>query len=393
MRTPLVQLILTACLSTGCGQAPRDPAIYECKEGDPGASHPRAARFQSIVDENVRAGIPGMVLLVRDGDGQWIGAGGVADLETGAPLRTCAQSSVASITKSFVAATVLKLVEEGRLGLDDPISRHLPAGAADGIANADTATVRQLLNHSSGIPNYNDSLDFLTDVINAPTRRLDSGYRYLDYARGRGAYFEPGAGNHYSNSNYILLGMIIDAVAGEHHTQAIRDRVLAPLGLTGSLYDWNDLVPTGVIRGYTDLQGDGRIVDATDFYFAEEYNNPAGGLHSTATDLRVFVEALLRDKTLLRPESLAAMETYLVPGPNFHPSYAQYGLGLEYLKGANGEYAIGHTGGLIGYSSYMLYFPDRDVTIVVLQNVGSDAPRFGALEQSLTTELLHLPYE
>jgi D-alanyl-D-alanine carboxypeptidase len=385
--------VFIALVAAGCGEAARDPSVYACAEEDPGDGHPRAARFRQIVDDSVRAGIPGLALLVRDGDGRWMGAGGAADLASGAPMRTCSLSSVASITKTFVAATALKLVEEGRLRLDDPARDWLPPGATDGLANADVATVRQLLDHSSGIPNYNDSLDFLTDVFNDPTRLLPSGYDYLDYVRGMPAYFPPGAGNHYSNSNYLLLGMVIDAAAGEHHTQAIRDRVLGPLAMNRSVYDWRNPSPAGLVRGYSELQGDGRLVDVTDDVFAEEPNTPAGGLHATAPELASFIEALLRDGTLLRPESLRAMQQWVMPGPNFKPGYSRYGLGLEYLEGDGGGYAIGHTGGLFGYSAYMLYFPERDVTIVALANLGADAPLGSTLVGDLQRQLMLLPYE
>ena len=390
---PLLFVTITCVAVAGCAVAPRDPSVYACSDGTDtmGPPHSQSARYQAVIDRAIKAGVPGMTLLVRDAEGTWIGAGGMADLATGTPMGTCQIFNTASITKTFLAATALKLVEEGRMHLDDPIRGYLPKGAADGLDGADTATVRELMNHTSGIRNYNDSLDFLTDVINAPSSRVPP-YSFLDYARGKSAYFAPGTGHRYSNSDTILLAMVIDAVSGEHHTRALADRVLSPLSLHRTSYDWKLLQPPGLARGYAEWQGDERLVDATDFFFAEQYDGPAGGLNSTVTDLATFVDALLRKKTLVGAASLAAMEEWVEPPSGFHPGYDKYGLGLEYLKGDLG-YAIGHTGDKLGYQGFMLYFPDPDVTVVALLNVGGDSPRFGAITHDLVGYLMNLPFQ
>src|SRR5262245_41879887 len=207
---------MAALMTSGCVAGPSGDrsALYECaSDGDPGMSHPRAAQHQQLVDEYVRRGIPGIVLLVRDADGTWVGQGGYADLESGSPRRPCQIQPIASITKTFMAVTTLTLVEQGLLGLDDPVRACLPEDIKAQIGNANTATVRQLLANTSGVPNYNDNLDYLTDVVDNPRRQIPA-YAYLDYVRGAPAYFPAGQAHRYSNSNYLLLGMVLDALLG-----------------------------------------------------------------------------------------------------------------------------------------------------------------------------------
>jgi D-alanyl-D-alanine carboxypeptidase len=385
--------LLVAALLAGCtgGPAVDRSALYACApDGDPGASHPKAVERQALVDAYVRRGYPGVVLLVRDQDGLWVGQGGQADLAGGSPRLACQIQPIASITKTFMAVTTLTLVDEGVIGLDEPIRNWLPADIVANIGNADTATIRQLLANTAGVPNYNESLEFLTDVVDDPRRELASAYDYLDYVRGAPAHFPAGEAHRYSNSNFLLLGMVLDGIAGAHDA-AMRERVLAPLGLAHTQYDRARAKPEALVRGYTELQGDGRLVDATDFLFAQQYGSPAGGVHSTVRDLQRFIDAIFREHELLSPASRAAMQAWVPLPEGVRTSYDRYGLGLEEVRTDHGR-VIGHSGDKLGYQSFMFYEPDRDVTVVAMVSTDSDSPRFGALTRDFVNELEKLPY-
>ena len=389
VRTALLVAVLSGC----SGELGRDVEDYACAlpSPDESASHPRAHELTGLVEHHVRAGFPGVVLLVRDADGTWVGAGGSADLELGVPSRGCQINHVGSVSKTFMAATTLALVDGGDLELDAPAARWLPPSFTEGIANADTATVRQLLDHTSGIANYNDSIDFLTDIFDAPYEDV-SGYDYLEYVRGRPAYFAPGAGQHYSNTNYVLLGKVIDEAAGRHHTDVMRELVLDPLALERTSYDWDDPNPVGIARGYADIQGDGRLYDTTDWARGQVRRVPSGSVVSSVSDLQRFADALFRDRTLLSDSSIAEMQRFVdVPMvPDALPRQSGYGLGLFRAETSRGE-AIGHSGSLMGYTSFLWWFPERDVTVAVMANAGGDSPHFAALVEDLFRDVTEIP--
>jgi D-alanyl-D-alanine carboxypeptidase len=396
MHRVVVLLSSFAMLAIGLGCAPeldRQPEDYACEWsfGDASEAHPRHAELTALVQRHVAAGFPGMVLAVRDADGLWVGADGSADLALGVESRPCQIHHIGSISKTFMAATTLALVDRGALSLDDPASRWLPASFTDDVANADVATVRQLLDHTSGIANYNDSIDFLTDIFDAPYEEI-SGYDYLDYVRGRPAYFEPGESQHYSNTNYVLLGRVIDEVAGRHHTEVMRELVFDPLGLEHTFYDWDDPNPRGVARGYSELQGDGRLYDTTDWFRGQVLTVPSGGVVSSVMDLQIFADALLRDRTLLSNAALTEMQRWVdVPMvPDELPRQSRYGLGVFAAETARGI-AIGHGGDLMGYTSFLWWFPEQDVTVTALLNAGGDSPHFMELSKDVFGELTEIP--
>jgi D-alanyl-D-alanine carboxypeptidase len=331
----------------------------------PGGRQPENARLQALLDELVETGAPGVVALVDDGRGPtWRGASGAAQLDPLVPLRPSARFRVGSITKTFVSVVVLQLVGEGRLGLNDSVERWLPGLVPGG----DAINVRQLLNHTSGIFNYTDDPEFINDLITDPLRTL-TPEELVAVAIAYPPLFEPGTSWSYSNTNYILAGLIIQAVTGRDVQGELQRRIFTPLGLGDTSFPVTDPDIAGYhAHGYF-LPGNPFI--PTDVPIDVTRLNPsgawaAGAVISTADDLARFYEALLGGR-LLRPALLREMLTAVQVDPVFG-----YGLGIYTMRTACGT-VWGHDGGIPGYVSIALNNREGTRNLVLMMSTYPDA--------------------
>ncbi|MFD8599267.1 serine hydrolase domain-containing protein [Kitasatospora sp. NPDC059646] len=334
------------------------PSAGAAAPGAPGfAPVPRRAALQQGLDALTgRAGASGAIAELRDhGRAVWRGSSGVADLTTRRPAPVDGEFRAGSVTKTFVATVVLQLVAEHRVGLDDPVERHLPGV----VPNGANVTVRQVLNHTAGLYDYTEDPRFAYDSDEA-MRRLLATDRWKSFeARDLIAvgvshepYFAPGRGWHYSNTDYLLMGELIRQVTGNDWRAEVRERVLRPLGLRHTFLPGDaTAVPGPHSHGYLPLS-DGPA-DITELN--PSVAGPAGELISTTDDLARFDAALLGGR-LLPPAQLAAM-TETVAADAQPPS--RYGLGLMQLRLSCGE-VWGHPGGIYGYVTYL--FGDRSGT-------------------------------
>jgi D-alanyl-D-alanine carboxypeptidase len=317
--------------------------------------------YQDLLDEIKSSGVPGILMSVRSyEDGMWLGVSGKADLKSNIDLQVCNMTRVGSTVKTFTAVTILLLAEEGKLDLDDPVTMYLSDNDLQDLENADRAAIRQLLQHSSGIYNYIQSLKFQTASINDLIREWEPE-ELLSYARGRKAYFEPGEDVLYSNTNYILLGMIISAIEGKPFYEVFEEKIFAPLNLSSTRFAATDPVPDGIIRGYVDFYSNLDVINAT-YYSGWDYYTADGGLISNAYDLNIFLTALFNGE-IISQSSLDEMLTWQKPkeeDPEFFPVY--YGLGIFKMETPWGD-AYFHSGDAIGYYACMAYFPDHSTTI------------------------------
>jgi D-alanyl-D-alanine carboxypeptidase len=245
-----------------------------------------AVTLQPVLDQAVRDGYPAAIAYVRQGDREWRYAAGVADKATGRPARPSDRFRIASNTKAFVATVVLQLEAEHRLSLDDRVSRWRPEVHS-------TATVRQLLNHTSGIWDPTREATFWAPYLQRHDR--DFVYRPRDVVATALAHapdFAPGAGHAYSNTNYLLAGLVIEAVTGHRADVEIRDRLLRPLHLWRTSFPLTDPEIRGPhLHGY-DLTG----TDLT--RFSPSYDWTAGAMISTLDDLARFERALFAGRLL-----------------------------------------------------------------------------------------------
>ncbi|MGB3183934.1 MAG: serine hydrolase domain-containing protein [Cyclobacteriaceae bacterium] len=339
------------------------PAFYSCGDEIPGspADHPKNGAYEALVNSIVSKGLPGMQLSVRDNaNGRWNGALGYADLASGAGMQPCHMTRAGSTVKTFTAATILLLQEEGILSIDEPVTDYLTADQLSGIENAGSSTIRQLLNHSSGIYNYIQSAQFQTASLNDLTK-VWYPHELLEYARGRASYFRPGTDVLYSNTNYVLLGMIIEEATGRPFYEVFEDKIFTPLQMTYTGFAATDPVPDGIVRGYVDFYSNRDLINST-HYSGWDYYTADGGLISNAHDLALFLHALINGD-LLSAESLAQMLAWQEPNELPEEGFRTgYGLGIFKIETEHGP-AYLHSGDAIGYFATMVHFPEHNVTV------------------------------
>jgi D-alanyl-D-alanine carboxypeptidase len=341
-----------------------EPVVYDCAFAfaDSSVSNPNNMDYRTLIDNITASGVPGLILSVyTPSDGEWIGASGMADIGNKVALKSCNITRVGSTVKAFTAVTILMLAEEGLISLDNKIDKYLPGEIIDNLENANASTIRQLLNHSSGIYNYIQNLQFQTASIN-DLRKVWHPDELLKYAYGKSAYFKPNEDVRYSNTNYVLLGMIIEKVTGKPFYQAFKERIFNPLQLTFTQFAAEDPVPDNIIRGYIDLYSNFQVLEST-HYSGWDYYTADGGLISSPHDLSVFLRALFGGR-LISQASLDAMLTWQVPktqDKEFYP--IAYGLGIFRLDTPYGT-AYYHSGDAIGYFTQMMYFESSGITLV-----------------------------
>ncbi|MFD8708753.1 serine hydrolase domain-containing protein [Kitasatospora sp. NPDC059648] len=324
---------------------------------------------------------------VRDhGRVTWRGAAGTADLATGRPARADGRFRIASVTKTFVSTVTLQLVGEGRIGLDDPIEHYLPGAVPNGSA----ITVRQLLNHTSGLANYLDDPK-VRDFTEAGNRQFLATGRWVEYTPERllaiGAalppYFAPGRGWHYSNTNYVVAGMLIERVTGHSWRDEVQNRIIRPLGLQHTtLPTTSTAVPGPHAHGYLKLPEGPADVTRLSPTIADA----SGAAISTTDDLTRFHAALFGGR-LLAPAQLTEMTT-TVPIPQA-PDHAEYGLGVARYDLSCGQF-WGHTGDIPGYSTEVFGARDGSRQYAISYNAydTSDPQKFDRLYRAFEEKAL-----
>ncbi|MFI1279256.1 serine hydrolase domain-containing protein [Streptomyces sp. NPDC020858] len=305
------------------------------------------------MDAEVKAGIPGITAQVRDANGVWKATSGVGNLTTGAPRGTNDRFRVGSITKTFVATVLLQMESEKKLSLDDTVERHLPGLVRGNGNDGRRITVRQLLNHTTGLFDYLADEEYLDTYIRGEgylKHRYDTlpPRKHVKVALSHAPLFEPGARFSYSNTNYILAGLIVEKAGGRTYEAEVRDRIIKPLGLRSTSNPGSSIhMPRPSSRSYSKLfeETPDRIDDVTEMNGSQGWAD--GDIISTTGDLNRFYSALLRGE-LLSPKQLKAMKT-TVPHPE--RSDMSYGLGLTQLRTSCGTTLWGHGGGMVGSTS------------------------------------------
>ncbi|MDL5513541.1 serine hydrolase domain-containing protein [Arenibacter sp. M-2] len=336
---------------------------YHCKNtlSTNNPNHQKAIPVKRITEEMVSKGVPGVMMSVHtEIDGYYSTAYGKNDLSNQIDIQACNLTRVGSTVKTFTAVTLLKLQEEGKLDLDDLLSKYLPQSIWENIENAKEVSLRQLLNHSSGIYNYIQDVRFQTASLN-DLIKVWTPEELLDYAGNNNANFETGTDVAYSNTNYILLGMVIESLEGKPFYKVFEDKIFKPLELEMTQFAASDPVPVGIVRGYIDLYGKLELTNAT-YYSGWDYFSADGGLISNAHDLNIFLTNLFHGN-ILSNASLQEMMDWQSPKEQNNEDYVtQYGLGIFLIETDYGP-AYLHSGDAIGYFASMVYFPNQKTTI------------------------------
>ncbi|MDJ0840138.1 MAG: serine hydrolase domain-containing protein [Acidobacteriota bacterium] len=339
-----------------------DPGRY------PGLQHRLQQEFASIGLAGALAGIH------VPGEDPVVAVAGLADIVTQRAMRPDAAADAGSITKTFTAALVFMLIQEGKLSLDDTLDTWIPD-----FPRAAEITVRMLLGHTSGIFDYTESETFFQDLVASfGQNQAITPEELLAYARDRPFVFEPGLGWSYSNTNYILLGMIIESVTGDQYVNQLRRRILVPLGLRRTYLAGSEPVPPDRARAYYN-DGSGELLDVTEA-LDMSWLWAAGALISIPEDLMVFARALFEGE-LLQADSLQAMLTTTSPITPF----SRYGLGVI-INEVDGLELYGHDGGTFGGSAYFAYIPQLDTALATQLNHFAVNSKLGTLVRMLLNE-------
>jgi D-alanyl-D-alanine carboxypeptidase len=377
-----ITLIAAIIILASCRKAEIiQPDFYQCNinYNDSSLANPNDFIYQKILDDMTNSGVVGVTMSVYIKNyGMWLGTSGKADLHNNIDLKVCNITRVGSIVKTFTAAVVLKLYEEGKTGLDDKISDYLDGDYMNKIDNAEIATIRQLLQHSSGIYNFIDNLQFETASINDLIREWKA-VDLLKYAYNKPAYFKPGEDVKYSNTNYILLGLLIEKIEGKPLYQIFDEKIINPLDLTNTQFAGKSPVPDGIIRGYVDFYSKLQVIEST-YFSGWDYYTADGGLISNPYDLNIFIRALMNGQ-ILNSNSLNEMLNFKTPKKQY-PEYfdVHFGLGIKKMDTDQGDVYC-HDGNAVGYYANMMFFPDDSTTIVYAVN-----SNFGKIEELISTK-------
>ncbi|MGW4030186.1 serine hydrolase domain-containing protein [Streptomyces sp. NPDC004838] len=365
VRTALVTAV--AALATAVLVAPA--TAHSTATGGGGDRH---GATQRALEQAVRDGVPGAVAQARDRAGSWSGTAGVGELSTGKKRKAQDRYRIGSITKTFVATVLLQLEAEGRLDLDDTVERWLPGTVRGNGHDGRHVTLRQLLNHTSGIYGYTSDPDFQAKIFGEGflQHRYDTWTpeQLVGLAMRHKPYFAPGTDWQYSNTNYILAGMVIEQVTGRGYEAEIERRILRPLQLRATSVPRTDpRVPAPASRAYSPLTSDpaAKIRDVTELN--PSLAGAAGGMISDSKDLQTFFRALLKGR-LLPSEQQNALTTTVPIDPQ-QPEY-RYGLGLQSSRLSCGKEVWGHGGGIHGSQSEA--FVTRDASHSLALNFNGD---------------------
>ncbi|MBB4920316.1 serine hydrolase domain-containing protein [Streptosporangium saharense] len=335
----------------------------------------RRQAVQAALDALVAAGAPGALAETRDENGNWTGTAGTGDLRTHAPVPRNGRWRIGSVTKSFVAALVLKLVDEKKIVLDAPIGRYLPGL----LPRQDKITVRMLLNHTGGIADYAATFDETPAGLRRLAETTYTPRRLIAIGTNLPPTSDPGVRWAYSNTGYAALGLLIEKVTGQSLSVALHTRVIAPLGLRSTY------LPT-TARGIAGPHPHGymrdeknRLEDITTFNPSNAW--AAGAIVSTTSDVNRFFDQLLRGR-LFSPGLLTQMKQTVPVAPGF-----EYGLGLMKLTLSCGTTVWGHKGHIPGYATYSFHTDRRNITVAATALPSlNDAAIDQAMNQAMNAE-------
>jgi D-alanyl-D-alanine carboxypeptidase len=375
----LAALTAVIALMAGCSAGPQDAGPSES------AGSLSATGMQQILTDVVRQsdGPPGAIAYVTSHVGVWQGAAGIADIATGEPMSAHLRYRIGSTTKTFTAVVVLQLVEEGLLGLDDPVGWHLPGV----LPYPEPITIRQLLNHSAGIFDYafaegNPGPAADVPLIRDPVLRRRAERLLARARKGEPVLatpelsvaaatthpldFAPGHGFSYSNTGYQILTLLIERITGQPLAAVYRERIIGPLRLEDTYLPAGRKILEPHVHAY-EVGRTGTLVDITADIGLGSWGE--GGLVSTAADLATFFRALLGGR-LIGPSLLAQM-LQPTPGSSLGAFATGYGLGIERLRNPCGLDAWGHGGDIAGFKTSVIATRDGAYVAILVQNLAN----------------------
>jgi D-alanyl-D-alanine carboxypeptidase len=321
-------------------------------------SESQQAEFQQVLDDTrAKAGFPGVIAQVASPQGDWTGTSGtVGEDKTQTPTVTD-KTRIGSLTKTMTATVLLQLVQENKVALDDTIGEYVP-----GMPNGDVATLLQLANMTSGIPSYTESQAVQDKYFGDPQYAWPP-QELVDAVKPMPASFVPGQGWSYSNTNYVLLGMVIEKVLGQPISDVFDQRLFGPLGMSDTSFPAGSTeIGDPHLYGLTNQnQPPGQNIDSTNWNPSFAFT--AGAVISTLDDLKKWGHALFTGDGVLDPATQQLRRDSIVRDIPPNTATAGYGIGIGDRDGW-----WGHDGDIPGYNSVLFHNYDSDTTVIVLTN-------------------------
>ena len=322
------------------------------------------------------------VLVVKGGETILRKAYCMSNLELNVPLSSNMVFRIGSVTKQFTSAGIMRLVEQGKLKVSDPITKYLPEYPTHGH----NITIENLLTHTSGIKNYTNMSENMKEIVNEDLT-VDE---LVDSFKKAPMDFVPSTSFRYSNSGYILLGAIIEKISGKSYTDYIQDEIFIPLGMTHSYYgSFTKVIPNRVM-GYKVI--DGGFLNAD--YISMRIPYSAGSILSTVDDLQKWNDALHSEK-VVSAESYSKMTTpyLLANGKNAGSAKSDQGYGYAlHVTELKGHRMIGHTGGIPGFTSKVQWMADEKLLVIVLSNTGNPVFKPESIANQLSAIAIEKPF-
>jgi len=334
-------------------------SLCYCGKNEPTQSSPQSeiieAEIKAVLDSIiVNTHVPGLVAGVwaPNESIELIHTAGVADLETGDAISDEMVFRIGSNTKTFTVTVLFQLIDDGLINLDDTLSEYLPD-----FPNSDNVSVEMLTNMSSGIFNYSETEEFFQEVIDNP-EKVWTTEELIAIAAQNEYYFTPGSGFHYSNSNTVIIGKIIEILTGNSLESEVRTRIIEPLGLLNTTYLLSGINIPGDNHSKAYYAGDydPEFPECSE-YFDISWAGAAGCITSTLYELQTYVKAMTEGDLLS-----VSMQEHRLASCN-SGNYIEYGDGIFEYKGF-----YGHNGGLPGFTSLMMHNPEKNCSIIVWYN-------------------------
>ncbi len=372
---------LTGCTSSNDSPATTAGAANAAASGSASASPGAEPAYVATVSDSVRKTmqenvIPGAVVLISSPDqGDWTGAFGTRTWGTDEPIQVADHFRIGSNTKTMTSTVILQLAQEGKLALDDPIGKYIP-----NVPNGDTITIAQLSEMRSGLYSYSFDTTF-NNTLDQQPQKVWTPQELVDIAFAHPVNSPPGQEFDYSNTNIILLGMVIEKLTGMSASEAFQERIFTPLGLKDTSLPLNSDIPNPHPQGYSfgsntetintyalpeadqALALDGKLLPNNETMANPSWAWTAGGAISTVQDMKTYVEAMVDGGLLDAAMQKTRMDSIVPSGAE---STAGYGLGI-----AQFDKLYGHDGQIPGYMTFMGHDPDSGLTIVIATNLAT----------------------
>jgi D-alanyl-D-alanine carboxypeptidase len=352
-------------------------------------NYSKAVKLDSILKSYAPDFLPGASLAVySEKEGWWSDNAGYADIKHKLPMQNEHLQYLQSVSKMYMAVEILQLREQGKIDIDEPMTKYLPVKLSKYITDANRVTVRMLLNHTSGIAEYNEDADFLSQALLHPTTNFTSE-DCLKAIAGKPLRWRPGTKYSYTNTNYMVLALIGDAITGDHAAY-IREHIFKPLNLKHSYYGngFDYLKGLNLPTSYWDVFNAGLPIDVTPFQqMTVVCSKGDDGIVCTPTDAVLFLKGLFEGK-LLKPESFADMMNFVKDETGRN----RYGMGMIAFD-INGTPAYGHGGGGVGAGCGLVYIPSHKVYAFFSTNLavfpnGELPDKAGAMKNAIEKVLM-----